>query len=277
MKLLIADDEITIRKGMLSLPWNEIGIEKVYEAENGLQAKELLIKEAVDIIISDIRMPGFTGLELAEYVKECGIDCAVILLTGFSEFEYAQQAIKNQVADYMLKPLMPKDILETVSRAIDRLKRNRYQESIVRQHEAEMNGPNLERQISHYFHGINAQVSEILNDMAQSFSQDITLNSFAEKYHFSISYLSRLIKRETGYGFSDLLNSIRILHAINLLEDTSVRIGDISEQSGFQDVRYFSQIFKKVVGCTPREYKRSRDTRQTYNLKLVLELLQEKK
>ena len=277
MKLLIADDEITIRKGMLSLPWNEIGIEKVYEAENGLQAKELLIKEAVDIIISDIRMPGFTGLELAEYVKECGIDCAVILLTGFSEFEYAQQAIKNQVADYMLKPLMPKDILETVSRAAGRLKRNRYQENIVRQHEAEMNGPNLERQISHYFQGINAHVSEILNDMAQSFSQDITLNSFAEKYHFSISYLSRLIKRETGYGFSDLLNSIRILHAINLLEDTSVRIGDISEQSGFQDVRYFSQIFKKVLGCTPREYKRSRDTRQTYNLKLVLELLQEKK
>ena len=62
MKMLIADDEITIRKGMLSLPWKEIGIEKVYEAENGLQAKEILRDEAIDILISDIRRPGLTGL-----------------------------------------------------------------------------------------------------------------------------------------------------------------------------------------------------------------------
>lgn len=277
MKMLIADDEITIRKGMLSLPWKEIGIEKVYEAENGLQAKEILRDEAIDILISDIRMPGLTGLEIAEYVKECEMDCAVILLTGFSEFEYAQQAIRNQVADYMLKPLRQKDILETVSRVADRLKQSRYQDKIVRQHEAEMNDPNLEKQISHYFHGINVQVIEILNDMAQHFSEDITLNSIAEKYHFSISYLSRLIRKETGYCFSELLNSIRILYAINLLEDTGVRIGDISQRAGFQDMRYFSQIFKKVVGCNPREYKRNLDARKKYNLRLVLELLQEKK
>ena len=200
------------------------------------------------------------------------MDCAVILLTGFSEFEYAQQAIRNQVADYMLKPLRQKDILETVSRVACRLKQSRYQDEIVRQHEAEINDSNLEKQISRYFHGINAQVIEILNDMAQHFVEDITLNSIAEKYHFSISYLSRLIRRETGYCFSEWLNSIRILYAINLLEDTGVRIGDISQRVGFQDMRYFSQIFKKVVGCNPREYKRNIDARKKYNLREVLEL-----
>lgn len=120
MNLLVADDEMAIRRGMLSLPWTSIGIEEVYEAENGLQAKDILRQKRVDIIISDIKMPGLTGLELAEYVKEYDLDTAVILLTGFSDFSYAQKAIRNEVFDYMLKPLRPKDILETVSGVMKR-------------------------------------------------------------------------------------------------------------------------------------------------------------
>ena len=95
MKLLVADDEMTIRRGLLSLPWNTIGIDEVFEAENGLAAMEILRSHRVDIMISDVRMPGMTGLELAEYVKEYDLDTAVILLTGFSDFEYAQQAIRS--------------------------------------------------------------------------------------------------------------------------------------------------------------------------------------
>ena len=126
MNLLVADDEMAIRRGMLSLPWSSIGIENVYEAENGLQAREMLQQKKVDIMISDIKMPGLTGLELAEYVKEYDLDTAVILLTGFSDFSYAQKAIRNEVFDYMLKPLRPRDILETVSGVMRRLEQRRY-------------------------------------------------------------------------------------------------------------------------------------------------------
>ena len=96
MNLLVADDEMAIRRGMLSLPWSSIGIENVYEAENGLQAREMLQQKKVDIMISDIKVPGLTGLELAEYVKEYDLDTAVILLTGFSDFSYAQKAFETQ-------------------------------------------------------------------------------------------------------------------------------------------------------------------------------------
>lgn len=137
MNLLVADDEMAIRRGMLSLPWTSIGIEEVYEAENGLQAKDILRQKRVDIIISDIKMPGLTGLELAEYVKEYDLDTAVILLTGFSDFSYAQKAIRNEVFDYMLKPLRPKDILETVSGVVKRLEQRRYQKNVVRRYETD--------------------------------------------------------------------------------------------------------------------------------------------
>ena len=135
MKLLIADDEQTIRNGLLSLPWKNIGIEEVYQAENGLAAKEILKAERIDIVISDIKMPGLSGLELAEYIKECSMDTAVIFLTGYSDFEYARRAIRNQVSDYLLKPIRRKDILETVERVLQALERKRYKAEVVRKYE----------------------------------------------------------------------------------------------------------------------------------------------
>ena len=135
MKLLIADDEQIIRNGLLSLPWKDIGVEEVYQAENGLTAKEILTEEKIDVVISDIKMPGLSGLELAEYIKECSMDTAVIFLTGYSDFEYARRAIRNQVSDYLLKPIRRKDILETVERVLQALERKRYKAEVVRKYE----------------------------------------------------------------------------------------------------------------------------------------------
>ena len=111
--------------GLLSLPWNTIGIDQTYQAENGLEALEILKKKRIDIVISDIKMPGLSGLELAEYVSKNNLDTAVVLLTGFSEFEYAQKALRNGVLDYMLKPLRPKDILSTVERVKETLEKKK--------------------------------------------------------------------------------------------------------------------------------------------------------
>ena len=70
MNLLIADDEAVIRRGLLSLDWKSIGITDVYSVANGVEAKELLLSTSIDLVIFDIRMPGFSGLELAQMVKE---------------------------------------------------------------------------------------------------------------------------------------------------------------------------------------------------------------
>ena len=277
MKLLIADDEITIRSGLVSLPWREIGVEQVYEAENGILAKEILRDEGVDIIISDIKMPGMTGLELAEYVNDYNLDTAVILLTGFSDFTYAQNAIRSGVADYMLKPLRPDDILHTVSDIIRRLEQQRYQEKVVRQYEREADSVDLGTQISHHFRDVNEQTAEILQDMARHFTQDISLNMVAEKYHFSVAYLSRMIRKETGFSFSEILIGMRLMEAALYLKDDKIKIGLAGEKAGFKDYRYFSQVFKKVFGVSPGEFRKNSDGHRSYRIKSVLEMMQEKK
>ncbi|MCP1110544.1 response regulator transcription factor [Ohessyouella blattaphilus] len=277
MNLLIADDEKAIRQGMMSLPWEDIGINQVFEAENGIQAKAVLHEKVVDIVISDIKMPGMTGLELAEYIKEYDLDTVIILLTGFSDFCYAQEAIRYNVVDYMLKPLRPRDIMNTVARSGERLKQIRYQEKVVRQYEREADSVDLSNQIRHHFRDTNPQTKMILQDMSKNFTQDISLNSMAEKYHFSVAYLSRMIRKETGFSFSEMLVSMRLTEAVQQLEDEKVKIGQVAEKSGFSDYRYFSQVFKKTLGCSPGEYRRSGDKQRIYGLKSMLEMTREKK
>lgn len=272
MRLLIADDEKNIRNGLLSLPWNTIGIQKVYQAENGLEALKILEEKQIDIVISDIKMPGLSGLELAEFVQKNSLDTAVVLLTGFSEFEYAQKALRNGVLDYMLKPLRPRDILATVLRAKETLEKRRYKEKVVEHYEGAVSSRDYQEQISWHFRGVNEQAMEILKDMAQNFSQGVSLNSLAEKYHYSVAYLSRMIKKETGFSFSEILNSIRLAQAAELLQKDCRKISMAGEMAGFSDQKYFSQVFKKAFGVSPGEFRKQEEA-QVYSIIDILHLI----
>ncbi len=272
MRLLIADDEKNIRNGLLSLPWNTIGIQKVYQAENGLEALRILEEKQIDIVISDIKMPGLSGLELAEFVQKNSLDTAVVLLTGFSEFEYAQKALRNGVLDYMLKPLRPKDILATVLKVKETLEKRRYKEKVVERYEGAANSRDYQEQISWHFRGVNEQAMEILKDVAQNFSQGVSLNSLAEKYHYSVAYLSRMIKKETGFSFSEILNSIRLAQAAELLQKDCGKISMAGEMAGFSDQKYFSQVFKKAFGVSPGEFRKQEET-QLYSIIDILHLI----
>ena len=271
MRLLVADDERTIRNGLLSLPWDTIGIEKVYQAENGLEAMKVLCEKKIDIVISDIKMPGLSGLELAEYVQKNNLDTAMILLTGFSEFEYAQKAIRNGVMDYMLKPLRPGDILRTVADVKEKLEKKRYKEKVVEEYEGAASSSDYQAQISWHFRNVNEQAMEILMDMAENFREGISLNSLAQKYHYSVAYLSRMIKKETGFSFSEILNSIRLAMAAEMLQKDQGKISRAGEQAGFRDQKYFSQVFKKAFGMSPGEFRKE-EGKQHYSIIDILDL-----
>lgn len=196
----------------------------------------------------------------------------VVLLTGFSEFEYAQKALRNGVLDYMLKPLRPKDILATVLKVKETLEKRRYKEKVVERYEGAANSRDYQEQISWHFRGVNEQAMEILKDVAQNFSQGVSLNSLAEKYHYSVAYLSRMIKKETGFSFSEILNSIRLAQAVELLQKDCGKISMAGEMAGFSDQKYFSQVFKKAFGVSPGEFRKQEET-QLYSIIDILHLI----
>lgn len=105
-RVLIIDDESLIREGLQSIvDWEANGFEVVGEADNGLTGETMVLELNPDLILVDIRMPGQTGLELIKEVRCQGYEGKVIILTGYSEFEYAKKAISLSVTSYLLKPI----------------------------------------------------------------------------------------------------------------------------------------------------------------------------
>ncbi|MEK3669440.1 response regulator [Paenibacillus sp. FSL R10-2771] len=123
-KLFIADDEQLVVETLSAvIDWNSYGIVIVGTATNGKQALERILQSDPDIVLTDIRMPGLNGLELIRALKEKGRKAECIIISGYSEFEYAKEAIELEAVDYLIKPAELEEVAKTVSRALKRLER----------------------------------------------------------------------------------------------------------------------------------------------------------
>jgi two-component system response regulator YesN len=112
-KVLLVDDEVLVREAISSnINWNSLGYELIGTCKNGKDAKEFLIKNTVDLLITDVCMPFVDGLELTKYVYENIPDIRVVILSGYSEFEYAKKAVKYRVLEYLLKPVTASELSE---------------------------------------------------------------------------------------------------------------------------------------------------------------------
>lgn len=118
MKLLIVDDEVLTRTGLItSLNWKHLGIRKILQADDGLNALKVARVEKPDIILSDIRMPRLNGIQMAEQLESILPDTIIIFMSGYSDKEYLKAAIKLKAVCYVEKPLNPREIEEAVIEA----------------------------------------------------------------------------------------------------------------------------------------------------------------
>lgn len=125
-KVMIIDDEPIIRKGIKSiLNWKKFDCEICAEASDGEEGKILIERYRPDILITDIRMPGLDGLKMINEVRDLIPDCKIIVLTGYRDFDYVQEALKLGVFDFVLKPSRIEELTSIIQRAVDELKRLR--------------------------------------------------------------------------------------------------------------------------------------------------------
>ncbi|WP_160725060.1 response regulator transcription factor [Bacillus sp. USDA818B3_A] len=128
LKVLIADDEPNIREGIrYSIDWNYIGMEVAAEAEDGEEALELALKYEVDILLADLNMPIMNGLTLIKNIRDSLPKCKVVVISGYDEFSYAQEALRLQVEDYILKPIKPDSLTEVLKKVASNLQTMRAQ------------------------------------------------------------------------------------------------------------------------------------------------------
>lgn len=116
-QVLITDDEPLIREGLLrSIPWNELGFKAVGTAASASQAISVFENTTIDLLLTDIHMPGQTGLDLLEWVKTHAPSTKVIVISGYDRFDYACSALRLGADDYILKPVKKKQVIETVKK-----------------------------------------------------------------------------------------------------------------------------------------------------------------
>ena len=115
--LLVVDDEKDVAKSIAyDINWEELDITEVQCVYNGLEALEYMNKRRVDVVLTDIRMPGMDGIRLAEKIADRWKYVKMIFMTGYEEFEYARQALRYGVTEYLLKPAANEELFDAVKK-----------------------------------------------------------------------------------------------------------------------------------------------------------------
>lgn len=123
IEILLVDDESYVTESLAAtIPWQELGVKQVYQASSAADALSILGEQSIDIVVSDIRMPEVDGLSLIATINQEWPHIRSMLLTGYSDFEYAKKAIQLQASDYILKPVDDEEFIKSLSNIIESLK-----------------------------------------------------------------------------------------------------------------------------------------------------------
>ena len=247
-RVLIVDDEKYVRMGIKSeTDWALIGCEVVGEAANGIEGLEAAETLRPDLVISDIRMPKMDGIEMAEKIIEKCPGTKVIFLTAYNEFEYARQAIRIGVSDYLLKPFQDGELEGSIQRLLH-LHPNAPASNA--ELEEQLIPLKTKEEVSNRY--VQTAIEYIENNYVD---QGFSITKLAESMSVSEGHISRLFKSETDQSINNYLTRYRIKKAMDYLKDVNVKVYEVAEKVGYSDIAYFSNTFKKLVGKTPSDYQ----------------------
>jgi two-component system response regulator YesN len=357
LKLLIVDDEELTRNGLAKcINWAKLKLEVIGCVADGQKALDLFAKKPADIVITDIRMPKMDGLELIKALKAIDSTIVVIFLSAYDDFKYAQQAVKFDAFDYILKPIDVELLQSVVKNAINfkvtqqerdakilptmnttdlsflatenfnsKLKENllhaletgdssqartllnaiwnellakNYALDLIKRFCMELSSifvncmvtiheePYLAFGAQDPWNKIsrmqsNVELSQWLCDTVQNtckivqsrrkhkklvseairliekkyFDNSLTLNMISDLLYVTPNYLSAVFKDETNIGFLEYLTNYRIEKSKTLLADLKYKIYEVCFAVGYTDPHYFSKLFKKATGVTPKDFR----------------------
>ncbi|NCB02401.1 MAG: response regulator [Spirochaetia bacterium] len=242
LKVVIADDEYYILKELENIiDWNKIGCEIVGKAKNGREAKELVRTLQANILITDIKMPFVDGLSLIQDLCEHDKKIEFIIISGYSDFSYALQGIKFGVSDYLLKPIESTELMNAVKKIVNK--------------KEGFSLHNEENPIMEQAAQTNRYIKKALEYVEKNYASALNLQEVADSLSISSSYLSKLFVDKLEMRFTQFVNLYRIKISQHYLKSTDKTIEEIASIVGYNDYKYFSQVFKTVSGMTPMQYK----------------------
>ncbi|EPR13137.1 response regulator [Ruminiclostridium papyrosolvens] len=236
-RLLVVEDEEMIRNKIIyNTNWKEHGFVEVFQASNGMEALDIVRKNNIDIVITDIQMPEMNGIELIREIKSLNRGIKCIIITAYAEFEYAKESVKLNVNDYILKPFKSKDLLEIVKKIL---------EEIIRERNERVEVENLRRQLR-----------ENKKALREKLFNDLLSNSYIGDIENDLNYLelSKLKDRDYFIAVININNFIELI----LEED--------EEQKYIVNLSFYNLVTKFLSSL-------GTDSSDTYEDKLVYSVI----
>lgn len=237
-KIIIVEDEKIIRDSLMKFEWDTVQSEIIASFDNAITALEFLKENAVDAILTDIRMPMMDGIEFIKRVRKDFPEISIVCLSGHSDYAYLRECMQLGVKDYILKPTDKKELLQVFCQLAEEKRRvtetSNKEDDVV-----------LQKYV----------IVKAMEYIEQNYQRSIKLVDVADSVCLNPVYFSHVFKKQTGVRFVDYLADYRIQKAIELMQDPALTIGAIAGSVGFYSSRYFAETFKKRKGMTPSEYR----------------------
>lgn len=259
-RVLVVDDEKLVRRGIISiLPWTECGLAVAGEAQNGKKALEVLQETRIDLVFTDIVMPGMDGLALLEELAHRYPEVASVVLTCHQEFPYIQKALRFGVLDFIVKTQLEQDSLdELLTGIVSRFEARRHGFHVGRVRDAGSQSVGHTREAQEgrrsYSRGIVQRIEEAA-ELAAGNVTTVSQDRLAEQANMSRSYFSQCFKDIMGVPFSEFMRDRRMALARELLITTVLPVYAVAQSVGFQDEKYFSRLFRQREGVLPSQFR----------------------
>lgn len=244
-QVLLIDDEIKIINWMKkTVHWEKYGFHVCELCTDSLQALNYIEMHPVDLVITDIRMPGISGLELIQKLCQRKPGIRTIILSGYNQFEYAKQALRYGVKGFLVKPLDPAELEELLMNIAHEINSAAPSDSTPK-----------ETEVLFTLESKGNRLTEVISYIDQNYNKDICLKVCADLFDFHPAYLGKIFKETVGVPFNTYLNQKRISKLKQLLAQSNLPVNQLLESVGYHNYEYFYTVFKKYEGISFSEYR----------------------
>lgn len=263
-RVVIVEDSPLLRAGMIhTLDWPSVNCQIVGSAGDGLEGLALIGSTKPDIIITDVRMPGLSGLEMVEQAMLNGSRASVVFVSGYDDFQYAQKALKLGAVEYLVKPLEDGKTYSAIRSACAKVDERRRLDELQRRLDAveDSKVKIFQRYLDSSENIKSEYTQQAIDYIAQHYGEDINVRSIANALAISESHLSKVFKDTLHSTIGEYLTHYRVTEACKMLQDSRNKVYEVAVRCGYRDQRYFSVIFKRIMGMTPNEFRTHNSTK----------------
>jgi len=250
LKILVVDDEIVALNALKKrVDWMKYGFTEVLTAMDAASAREILKDHTIDLVLCDIEMPGESGLSLVEFIRSTYPWTECMMVTCHADFDYLKKSMKCRVWDYLLKPIDYEELDGILTQFVEEIQARNNKERIERIAEKTA----LDK--GHVLQTSEERVTVAKQYIEEHLNEKIYVEELADLIHINEQHFMRIFKKETGQSVTEYITERRILLASDLLKTSDYSINFISDCIGCENYSYFSKLFKRYTGFTPKEYR----------------------